>query len=164
MLCWLPWWSNNNGSLSDSDCGSRPSPLPISNCQFQIANCKLPIANCQLQIANCQLEIANFQLQISYLLSQQPNVNREQTVRFTSVGLNKIQCFVDCHGDPTTMGLYLILIVAHVPCHCQLQIENCQFQIANCQLPISNCQFQLKIANCKLSIVNCKLPIVNCQL
>ena len=108
----------------------------------------MPIANCQLQIANYQLEIANFQLQISYLLSQQPNVNREQTVRFTSVGLNKIQCFVDCHGDPTTMGLYLILIVAPVPCHCQLQIENCQFQIANCQFQIAN--WKLTIENWQL--------------
>ena len=91
-------------------------PIAITNCQLQIANCKLQIANYQMQIANCkrpiancQLAIGNSQLQISYLLSQQPNVNREQTVRFTWLGLNKIQCFVDCHGDPTTMGFYLIL-------------------------------------------------------
>ena len=45
---------------------------------------------CQLQSANCQLEIASFLVHISYHLSQQPNVNRKQTVRFTPVGLNRI--------------------------------------------------------------------------
>ena len=37
--------------------------------------------------------------QSSNLLGQEPNGNREQTVRFPTVGLNKIHCFVDCHGD-----------------------------------------------------------------
>ena len=84
------------------------------------------IVNCKLQIANCQFEIDIFLLQILYLLSQQPNLNRELAVRFTPVELDKMHCFVDCHGDPTTMGLYLILNVAHVLCHCQLPIANCQ--------------------------------------
>ena len=48
------------------------------------------------------------------------------------VGLDKIHCFVDWHGNPTTMDLYMTLNVAHlwplliVPC--KVEIANFKFQ------------------------------------
>ena len=111
--------------------------LRILNFQLAISNWQLQITNCKLQMANCQFEIAHFLLQISYLLSQQPNLNRELAVRFTPVELDEMHFFVDCHGDPTTMGHYQILNVAHDLCHCQLQIANCKLSIANLKFLIS---------------------------
>ena len=96
--------------------------------QIAFTNCKLPIFYCKFHTS----------------FSQQPNLNRELAVRFTQVELDQMHFFVDCHGDPTTMSLYLILNVAHILCHCQLPIANCKLQIFNFKSQIVNCQYLIQ--------------------